>query len=180
MGEITEILDRVDQGDPNALDEVFERLHGELLALARSRVGVTRETLSATALVNELYLKLVRSERLSLANKGHFFACAATAMRQIMVDNARASLAGKRGGPDAIRVTLTEPGISDHETQIVALGDALDELNNLDSDLRELVELRFFAGMPMEDIAEVKARSVRSLHRDWKRARAFLHAQLSQ
>lgn len=179
MGEVTDILERVESGDASALDDVFDRLHGELLALARSRLGGTDDTLSATALVNELYLKLIRTERLSLSSKGHFFACAATAMRQIMIDAARANIAGKRGGPEAIRITLTEAGIADHDTQIVALGEALDALDAVDADLRELVELRFFAGMPMEDIAEIKMRSVRSLHRDWTRARAFLHAQLS-
>ena len=178
MSEVTRLLEQAAADQEGALDEVFRRLHGELKILARSRLGRDRRnTLTPTGLVSELYLKFAGADQLDIKSQHHFFACAATAMRQIMVDAARAAHAGKRGG-DAIFVTLTEPGLADHDTQIVALDDAMNELQQVDRELRELVELRFFAGLSMDQIAELKTRSVRSISRDWSRARAFLHAQL--
>lgn len=177
--EITQLLERAVNDDRKALDEVFQRLHQDLKVIARSRLREMNQiTLTPTGLVNELYLKFTKSQHLDLESRKHFFACAATAMRQIVVDAARAAAAGKRGG-DAIQVTFTEPGVVDNDTQVMALDQAMEELDALDQDLRQLVELKFFAGLDMAEISALTERSVRSLHRDWQRARAFLHARLA-
>ena len=183
MSEITELLGKATSGTKHSLDEVFSRLHAELKILARSRISsAPNSTLTATALVHEVYLKLIGARKLDLVSQQHFFACAGAAMRQILVDSARASSAEKRGG-DQIFVTLTGAGsdiaATETNTQILALDGALDELKLVDENLLELVHLRFFAGLSMEEIAELTARSVRSLHRDWSCARAFLNSRIS-
>lgn len=180
MSEITTLLDQVAECREGALNEVFQRLHGELRALAGHRLSGRGDlTLSPTGLVNELYLKFNASESLTLANQQHFFACAATAMRQIVVDTARAAAAQKRGG-EAVHVTLElEPGVVEDHTRILAIDQAMQDLLAVDAALVELVELKFFAGLSMPQIARLRQRSERSLHRDWQRARAFLHARLN-
>lgn len=183
MGEVTRLLEiaarESAETSHDALDEVFQRLHAELRALASQRLGRAPQlTLTPTALVNELYLKFAGANTLSLQSQQHFFACAATAMRQIIVDNARASGAEKRGG-NALFVTLKEHGVENDSTKILALDKAMEDLDALDGNLHKLVELRFFAGLTLDEIARVQQRSPRSLRRDWTRARAFLHAQLS-
>lgn len=182
MSEITEMLSRAADGDQASLGAVFERLHSELRVLARSRLlGASNQTLSATALVHELYLKLMGAQQLDLGSRQHFFACAGAAMRQILVDAARASSAEKRGG-DLHFVTLNEAldnVATETHTEMLALDAAMEELGRIDPDLLELVHLRFFAGLSMEAIAKLGGRSVRSLHRDWSCARDFLNARLS-
>ncbi|MEM1081157.1 MAG: ECF-type sigma factor [Pseudomonadota bacterium] len=178
MSEITLLLDALRKGEKDALEGLFSSLYSELKTLARSQLRRNAAiTLTPTALVNEAWMKLDSAHHLSLNDRQHFFACAATAMRQIAIDTARASMAKKRG-KDMVMVTLTEFGAERTHQEILALDDALGDLDAIDSELRKLVELRFFAGLSMEDIAELNDRSVRSLHRDWTRARAFLHAQL--
>lgn len=178
-GDITVLLARAGQpGNEDALGKVFSLLHQELKVLARSRLnGASPATLSPTALVNELYLKFVDSAQLALASRTHFFATAARAMRQIITDTARAALAGKRGG-DLIMVTLSEQEFGDDQQTLIALDEALHDLERIDPALRELVELRFYAGLEMGEISALCGRSVRSLHRDWERARALLNAML--
>ena len=178
-GDITVLLARAGQpGNEDALGKVFSLLHQELKVLARSRLnGASPATLSPTALVNELYLKFVDSAQLALAGRTHFFATAARAMRQIITDTARAALAGKRGG-DLIMVTLSEQEFGDDQQTLIALDEALHDLERIDPALRELVELRFYAGLEMGEISALCGRSVRSLHRDWERARALLNAML--
>lgn len=181
MSEITELLNQANDGTRASLDEVFSRLHAELRVLARNRVQRGPEqTLTATALVHEVYLKLIGAQHLDLVNRQHFFACAAAAMRQILVDSARASSAGKRGG-DLQFVTLTGANLGEVNTDadMLALDQVLRELERVEPDLMELVQLRFFAGLSMDDIAQLTGRSARSLHRDWSCARAFLGARLA-
>lgn len=179
-GEITALLQSAGQpGHDEALGRVFALLHQELKKLARSRLnGASPATLSPTALVNELYLKFVDSAQLALASRTHFFATAARAMRQIITDTARAALAGKRGG-DLIMVTLGESDIGEDHQTLVALDEALRDLERIDPALHQLVELRFYAGLEMGEISALCGRSVRSLHRDWERARALLNAMLT-
>ncbi|MCK7592936.1 ECF-type sigma factor [Pseudomarimonas salicorniae] len=162
------------------LDELFAALHAELRQLARHCLGgQPGQTLTPTVLVNELYLKLSAARSLSLGDQQHFFACAARAMRQIVVDAARASLAGKRGG-DRLQVTLTDSAAGTSDADLVALDDAMVSLKAVDPSLHALVEMRFFAGLTMEEIARLRQTSLRSLERDWATARAFLHAQVAQ
>ncbi|HET9031875.1 MAG TPA: ECF-type sigma factor [Dokdonella sp.] len=183
MSEITELLSTSAAGAKGSLDEVFNRLHGELKILARSRIGAAPDqTLTATSLVHEVYLKLIGAQHLDLVSKQHFFACAASAMRQILVDSARAASARKRGG-DLQFVTLTganldEDGV-DTNADMLALDQVLQELERVEPGLMELVQLRFFAGLSMDDIAQLTDRSERSLHRDWSCAKAFLGARLA-
>ncbi len=181
MSEITELLSHARDGTDGALDEVFSRLHGELKVLARNRVRRGPEqTLTATALVHEVYLKLIGARQLDLESRQHFFACAGAAMRQILVDSARANAARKRGGGQQF-VTLAgaEVGEADTDAELLALDQVLEELERVEPALMQLVQLRFFAGLSMEEIAEMTDRSVRSLHRDWACARAFLSARLA-
>ncbi len=179
MTEITALLGQLDHDKRGTLDRLFGQLHGELKILARSRLRGNAITLTATSLVHELYLKLIGSERLTLHSRQHFFACSGAAMRQILIDSARAKAAEKRGG-DQIMVTLTDVQHTTTHTDILTLNEAMDELGQIQPELVELVHLRFFAGLSMDDIAEVTERSVRSLHRDWSTARAFLGARLQQ
>lgn len=177
--DITVLLQQACSDDGKSLDDVFELLHADLKALARNRIFVSpSQTMTATALVHELYLKLVGAQNLNLVSRRHFFACAARAMRHILVDAARASSAEKRGG-DMVFVTLADAGTDDSATEILALNQAMEELGAVEPDLVELVYLRFFAGLSLEEIATLTQRSVRSLHRDWAAARAFLNVRMS-
>lgn len=180
MAEITELLRAQEGRDAPDLGPVFERLYADLKRIAHARVGQLRpgDTLGATALVHEAFLKLSGADRLSLTNQRHFFTCAALAMRQILVDNARIAHAEKRGA-DLEHITL---GHCDAEAPAVGLPDldlALDDLDRINPDLRELVELRYFAGLSMPAIAELRSVSLRTVARDWERARSLLQVRLS-
>lgn len=178
MGEITELLNAAARDQSGALKDVFSRLHQELKVLARSRLrGNRQQTITPTSLVNELYLKMAGSESLSLGSRRHFFACAASAMRQILMDSARSKNAEKRGG-DLLFVTLTDSEPGDVGSEVIALNDALDSLQVVDENLKELVELRFFGGLTVSEVAELREQSTRTVERDWAKARAFLYAQM--
>jgi RNA polymerase sigma factor (TIGR02999 family) len=180
VGEITELLQAARTGNDAAMDAVFERVYPLLRQLAGARLGKSRgeATLNPTALVHETYLKLVGARRLDLADRRHFFACVARAMRQIVIDHARARASGRRGG-DAVRVPLVDAeSIASDDAELVDLDAALDRLDEIAPPLRELVELRVFAGMTLEQLAETCGRSLRSVNRDWQRARALLIAQM--
>jgi len=179
LNEVTQILSSNDSLDAEALGQIFATLHAELKILARNRIfGGANQTMTATALVHELYLKFVGAERLDLQSRHHFFALAGSAMRQILVDAARARAAGKRGG-DLVFVTLVDPSSDDADSEVLALDEALDELEQVEPELMDIVHLRFFAGLTLEEVSDLKGRSVRSLRRDWNCARAFLNARLS-
>ncbi|HEV8631648.1 MAG TPA: ECF-type sigma factor [Thermoanaerobaculia bacterium] len=180
MTEITELLVAARAGDPAKLGAVFEALYPELKRLAAWRAASERagSTLTTTMLVHETYLKLVRSQGLDLRDRRHFFACAARAMRQILVDHARAASAAKRGAGAA---PIELPGdVADfpRSPSWIDLDRALDALDQIDAEQRELVELRYFAGLSRDEVAELLGCSVRTVERTWLRARAFLHAQL--
>jgi RNA polymerase sigma factor (TIGR02999 family) len=180
MPEITKLLEDLDPGDPEALEALFSILYQELKRMARRELSDhSASTLSPTALVNEAWMKLRGARSLPLESRRHFFACAATAMRQIAIDAARAAKAQKRGG-DLVFVTLADSKDEQSSDELLALDDAMVELDAVDDGLRKLVELRFFAGLSLNAIADLTGRSVRSLHRDWARARAFLHARLTE
>lgn len=179
MAEITELLGQARTGDRTALDRVFELLYPELRKAARNQ-GASRETtLTPTVLINELYLHLGRNRPLNVVDRRHFLACAARAMRHLAIDAARKGAAEKRGG-DWTPVTLTA-GISDEGRPIdlLALDQALDALEAVDPEQRELVELHWFAGVDFIEIAELRGVNERTVRRAWLRARAFLAAHLS-
>ena len=138
-------------------------------------------TLQSTALVHEAYLRLAGQNAPQWQNRAHFFGIAARVMRQILVEYARAHSAVKRGGPNACKITLDEslevPGKADID--VIALDGALDRLAELDSQQSRIVELRFFAGLTIEDTAEVLGISPATVKRDWTSARAWLHREIT-
>jgi RNA polymerase sigma factor (TIGR02999 family) len=137
-------------------------------------------TLSPTELVHEAFVRLVGARRLELADRRHFFACAARSMRMIIIDHARRSSAKKRGG-EAVRVTWTEglPVPEQAGREVLDLGRALDELDQVNPRAREVVDLRFFAGLTAAQTAELMDVSVRTVNREWEKARAFLYARMN-
>jgi RNA polymerase sigma factor (TIGR02999 family) len=138
-------------------------------------------TLQATALVNEAYLRLVDVRRVDWQNRAHFFAMSARLMRRILVDFARSKRYKKRGG-SAVRVTFSEdlPIASDRPNKLVAIDDALKTLDQIDSRKSQVVELRFFGGLSVEETAEVLAVSPATVMRDWKLAKAWLAREITE
>jgi len=181
-GDVTALLRLAEDGDDGALDRVFPLVYDELQRIARAQLGRERagHTLQATALVNEAYLKLAQRPPRGTSDRGHFLGVAARAMRQVLVDHARAWSADKRGG-GAAPVTLNEElaGVGSEPEDVLALDQALDRLNALDERLRRVVELRYFAGLQDEEIAEVLGVTRRTVQRDWVKARAWLHRELA-
>jgi RNA polymerase sigma factor (TIGR02999 family) len=180
--EITAILRAAEAGDPEAVDRLFSILYGELRQIAHQqlRQAPAERTLSTTALVNEAYLKLSRGAGWSARDRSHFFSIAARAMRMILIDRARARTRGRRGaGMRPLDLDAADVPVEERAAELVALDEALDRLGAVDEDLARLVEWRFFAGLSVEEIAEISGRSVRTLKRHWQTARAFLFQELS-
>ncbi|HKE47362.1 MAG TPA: ECF-type sigma factor [Rhodanobacteraceae bacterium] len=183
MGDVTALIEAAGSGDAAAQKALFSRVYDELKILARKQLAASAgHTLNTTGLVHETYLKLAEPEVRDLHGRVHFFALAAKAMRQIVIDHARARLADKRGGGDVQVVGLEEAvGIVDGELgpeDLLRLDRALHKLEDDEPRLAGLVELRFFAGLSVSDIAALQSTSERTLNRDWRRAKAELHAAL--
>jgi RNA polymerase sigma factor (TIGR02999 family) len=183
-GEITLLLAAVRAGDRSALDTVFERLYAELQRLARAQLRFGRSPVArdTTALVHEAYLKLVKAERLALVDRGHFFALAAKAMRQILIGHAEHLRRQKRGGGlEAVPLDdqVAAPALWQAE-QLLAVDVALAELERLSPRLARIVELRFFVGLNETEIGELCEQSERTVRRDWRKARAFLQVELER
>jgi RNA polymerase sigma factor (TIGR02999 family) len=179
--DITQWLDAARDGDRAALDRVLGTLYHELHAMARRQLaGQYGQTLDATALVHEAYLKLIGRRDVQFDDRAHFFAYAASAMRSVVVDYARQRLAQKRGG-DLHRVTELPDDIEGGlrlDEDMLGLDTALTKLAAVDAKLAQVVELRYFAGLSEQEIAELLKRSERSIRRDWQKARMFLLASL--
>jgi RNA polymerase sigma factor (TIGR02999 family) len=179
--EITQMLARARGGDRAALDVLLPLVYQELhrIASLRRPRGVADPTLDTTGLVHETYLSLFGHTPLEFADRGHFFAVAATAMRRIVVDRARARGSLKRGG-GLRRVDLDSQvaGVEDRAEEILAVDQALSSLAQIDARLARVVELRFFAGLSEEEIAHALDRDVRTVRRDWRKARLLLHELL--
>lgn len=179
--DVTRLLDAAHGGDRAAMDQVLSTLYHELHAMARRQLaGQQGQTLDATSLVHEAYLKLIGGRPARFADRAHFFAYAASAMRSVVVDHARQRLARKRGG-DQHRVTdLPEdlPGGIRLDEDMLSLDAALNQLAAVDARLAKVVELRYFAGLSELEIAALMERSERSIRRDWQKARMFLLAAL--
>jgi len=177
--DITAILVAARGGERAALDEVFARVYEEIRRIASGQLArAGRASLSTTAVVHEAYLKLVRSPAIDYADRRHFYAVAATAMRQILLNHARAKAALKRDGGQRLSLDRAELAVEDHAAELLALDAALDRLAALDPRLVRVVELRFYAGLTVEETAEVLGVTDRTVKRDWRAARAFLHGQL--
>jgi RNA polymerase sigma factor (TIGR02999 family) len=176
-GQITRLLASVREGDRHAIDLVFNLVYAELHTAARRQLAKVRpgQTLNTTMLVHEAYLKLVDSAQANWADRGHFFAVAAKAMRQIIIDYARWASRKKRGG-GLHKISLEEIDVADEERagELVALDGALTKLESFSEPLARLVELRFFGGLTIEQTAEALNIPAHQVKREWRKARAFL------
>lgn len=181
--EITAVLRAWGHGDPEALNRLTPVVYEELkrIAIGYMRRESVESSLQPTALVHEAYLKLVDTSFVDWRDRTHFFAVAARMMRRILVDAARTREAEKRGG-GAIRVELNESldGRALESRQMVRLNDALDALAAFDARKAEVVELRFFGGLSVDETAEALKISPQSVMRDWKLARAWLARELER
>jgi RNA polymerase sigma factor (TIGR02999 family) len=181
-GEITELLVSWSSGDDQALEKLIPLVYLELRKFARRYMG--REspdhTLQTSALINEAYLKLVDQRSLDWQNRAHFFAVAAKVMRNILIDHARGRRSTKRGA-GAMKVTLNEVVklTDERATELVALDDALKTLAEFDARQSQIVELRFFGGLSIDETAEVMKISPATVTREWRAARAWLRKQMS-
>lgn len=180
-GEITQLLRAVSTGDDDAVSRLFEIVYEELRARARAQLaGSAPQTLGATALVHEAYLKLTAGNTPEWNDRAHFYGVAATAMRHIAIDHARARKAQRRGGgAGKVNIDVAQIPVDDAAESLLALDAALNALAARSDRLAKLVELRFFAGLSVEDSATALATAPRTVKRDWRTARAFIHAQMS-
>ena len=180
--DITRLLVAHREGDREALGRLLPLVYADLRRLARRQLVGRRSghTLNTTGLVHEAYLKLVDARRTAWDDRGHFFAVAAMAMRQIIVDHARSYSALKRGGSQPIRsLEGIEIAVQEQADAIVELDQALGRLGELDERLPRVVECRYFAGFTSEETAEALGVSKKTVDRDWKRARAWLRQALA-
>jgi len=183
-GEITTWLNRIETGDEKALDQIVRLMYDDLRRLARNRLSSERfdHTLGATALVNEVYLKLVPQQNISAKNRLHFFGIASRTMRNVLVDYARRRNRVKRGGGQQ-HVSLDEETtfISEHEAdEILALEEALKRLEQINPRGAKVIEGRFFGGMSVEEVAMLLNISTKTVQRDWLSARAWLRKEVAQ
>jgi RNA polymerase sigma factor (TIGR02999 family) len=184
MNEVTRILSAIELGDPHAAEKLLPLVYEELRKLAAQKLVHEKpgQTLQATALVHEAYVRLVDAYKAQRWNsRGHFFAAAAEAMRRILVDQARRKQAGKRGGGH-LRVDLPEdlPAPLARSDDLIALDEALSRLERHDPDTARLVKLRYFAGLSHQDAAEAMGISRGAADRLWALGRAWLFRQLSK
>ena len=185
-GELTAMLQRWREGDPEVLASLMPLVYDQLHAIARGYMRRERDdhTLQPTALVNEVYLRLINQRKITWNDRVHFFTFAARIMRNILKDHARGHLAERRGGPLAIKLPLSEelawigPEITSSPEQILDLTRALDKLEALDLRKAQLVELRFFLALTMEEAADVLHISLATAERDLKFSRSWLHKEL--
>lgn len=181
---ITEMLHNWSNGDRKALDDLMPMVYAELYKqasryLRRERVN---HTLQTSALVNEVYLKLIDQKNTSFKNRSHFFAIAANLMRRILVDHARGKNRKKRGG-NVVPITLDESltdANAEKSIDLVVLDEALDRLAVIDHRQAKVVELRYFAGMSLEETAEVLNVSRTTVAQEWVMAKAWLHRELTK
>ncbi len=182
-GEITQLLKEWAEGDGEAPQRVFPLVYQHLRRMARAQLGrrPPGDTLAPTGLVHEAYLKLVDPARVSLNDRQHFYAVAARAMRQILVDHARRRGSLKRGGMvDKTALDEGKVSVEERAQELVALDEALGSLEVIDPRLAQIVELRFFGGLSISETAELLCSSTSTVKRDWSKARAFLYDAMSR
>jgi RNA polymerase sigma factor (TIGR02999 family) len=184
MANVTQILSAIEKGDPRAAEQLLPLVYDELRKLAAQRLAQERpgQTLQATALVHEAYLRLVGNEQAQDWNsRGHFFAAAAEAMRRILVDQARRKLSLRRGGNlrcqplDDREIVAPEPSLD-----LLAVHEALDRFQHVDATAAEIVKLRYFTGLTIPEVAEALGISTSTADRSWAYARAWLHTALKR
>ena len=179
MNEVTRVLSAIEEGDPQAAEELLPLVYKELRRLAAAQMAQEKpgHTLDATALVHEAYLRLVGDQHFE--SRRHFFAAAAVAMRRILVEHARGKQRRKHGG-QMVRRPLDQIDVAapDSGEDLLALQEALQKLTAADATAAQLVDLRFFAGMTIPQAAELMHLSPRTADRLWAYARAFLHSEI--
>jgi RNA polymerase sigma factor (TIGR02999 family) len=184
MSDVTRILSAIEQGDPHAAEQLLPLVYDELRRLAAQKIVQEKpgQTLQATALVHEAYLRLVDVEKVQQWNsRGHFFAAAAEAMRRILIESARCKKRARHGG-NRQRIDLDEALLVavDPSEDLLALDEALGRFEGVDPVAAQLVKLRYFAGLSMPQAAEALGLPLRTAERNWTYARTWLHRQLSQ
>jgi RNA polymerase sigma factor (TIGR02999 family) len=181
MSDVTRILEALEQGDPHAADELLPLVYEELRKLAAVRMARENpgHTLQPTALVHEAWLRLVGDEKVRWDGRAHFFGAAAEAMRRILIDRARRRNASRHGG-DQQRVDLDgmEIAAPDDDDQLLAVNEALEKFAAQDQIKAELVKLRYFAGLTVEEAAQVLRISEPTAKRYWAFAKAWLHREI--
>ncbi len=183
MSEVTRILSAIEQGDPHAAEQLLPLVYDELRRLAAQKLAYEKpgQTLDATALVHEAYLRLVGpADAKRWRDGGHFFAAAARAMRRILVDKARAKQSLKRGGGQALGPLEADLAVPEAGYDLLALDEALGRLEAEDPQAAQLVHLRFFAGLTSHDAAQALDISDRTAERIWHYARLFLFKELKE
>ena len=182
MNEVTRILSAIEQGDPSAAEQLLPLVYDELRKLAAQRLAGEEpgQTLQATALVHEAYLRLVDADKAQQWNsRGHFFAAAAEAMRRILVENARRKRSRKHGGGrQRIDLADADPGYLANDDEILAIDDALEQLAAEDPQAARLVQLRYFGGLSVEEAAELLGIARSTAYEHWAYARASLRLKL--
>jgi len=182
-GDATTLIARARQGDEKALAELFQLLYHDLrrVAHARLRGAAPATLLDTTALVHESYARFAGLAKLNITDRPHFLAYASKVMRSVIVDFARERLAERRGG-GAPHVTLTTglgERLTDEQPEVLRVHEALDDLARVDPRLAQVVEMRYYGGLEHAEIAQALEVSVRTVERDWEKARSFLYAALS-
>ena len=182
VDDVTRILSKMEQGDPNAANELLPLVYEELRKLAASRMAAERpdHTLQATALVHEAYLRLVRPNNSDhWDSRGHFFAAAAEAMRRILVDSARRRQSAKRGaGREQVALEEADLPFAAHDSNVLEVDEAISKLSGDEPQAAELVKLRYFVGVPLNEAAELVGISRATAFRYWAYAKAFLACEL--
>lgn len=180
--DITTLLIQIRQGEDEAFQELLPIVYDNLLAIARNQLNQEYKniTLNKTDLVHEVFIKLVEGTSVNWQDRGHFYAVAAKAMRQILTDFARKKMAQKRGG-NPNKITLDERiiNIDNQASQLIDIDEAMNDLFKLNDRLAQIVELRFYAGLSMEETGKTLGLSLRTVNRDWVKARAWLFKRLN-
>lgn len=182
-GEITEQLIRIKLGDDDAQEKLYGIVYSKLQQVAAYELSKERKdhTMNRTDLVHETFLKLINLNDIDWKDRRHFFRIAARAMKQILIDHARKKLSSKRGNnPHHIELNEEIIKLNSQSTEIIEISEALEELRKVDERLAEVVDLRFFAGLSMDDIGDVMEISRSTVNRDWVKARAWLYNRLNK
>jgi RNA polymerase sigma factor (TIGR02999 family) len=180
--DVTQLLHEWSEGNQQALAELLPIIYDELRRLAHLylRREMSEHTLQTTALVHEAYMKLVNQKSVNWQNRSHFFGIAAQAMRRILIDNARRRTAAKRAPGEAITFDEAHLGSQKEDERLIALDEALQELEEIDPQQSRIIELRYFGGLTIEETAEALSLSPATIKREWTTARAWLYRKLNK
>ena len=183
VSDFTQILERVEHGDPAAADQLLPLVYDELRRLAAQKMALERsdQTLQPTALVHEAWLRLIGHDNPQWNGRGHFFGAAAEAMRRILIERARQKAAAKRGsGWQRVELDKVDIAAQANDDTLLFVNEALEKLQHADPKAAELVKLRFFAGLTLEESGEFLGFSERTARRCWTFARAWLYAEVQK